>query len=183
MFVSDGQLKDLKHAYQVIGVPPDASAHSVKQAYRRLVSRWHPDLYASGTTAHIEATQMTKLINEAYSAIAHAPLRYHVETYSQREERRSRQTSSSPTTEPIRVNIENIPKTDSLEFWVRFVCGAAVGIFVCLDLVILGIPDSSPNTSLLALGASGVILGFGFGAARYGDKFWYSIFRRWWLWP
>jgi hypothetical protein len=25
-------------------------------------------------------------------------------------------------------------------------------------------------------------VGFGLGAARYGDKFWYSIFRRWWLW-
>jgi hypothetical protein len=54
---------------------------------------------------------------------------------------------------------------------------------VCLNLAISAMPDSSSNSSLLALGALGVILGFGFGAARYGDKFWYSIFPRWWLWP
>jgi len=183
MPLSDGQFTELKQAYQILGVPLDASTHSIKQNYRRLVKRWHPDLSANGTTAHVEATQMIKLINEAYSAIAHAPLRYHSETYSQHAGRQSRQTTSTSTNEPIRVNTENIPKTDRLEFWVRFVCGALLGIFLCLDLVISAMPDSSSNLSLLALGALGVILGFGLGAARYGDKFWYLIFRRWWLWP
>jgi len=75
------------------------------------------------------------------------------------------------------------PETDRLEFWVRFACGALFGIFVSLDLVISAMPESSRTLSLFALGALGVILGFGFGAARFGDKFWYSIFRRWWLWP
>jgi hypothetical protein len=36
--------------------------------------RRHPDHYADGTPDHTEATQMTRLINEACAAIADAPL-------------------------------------------------------------------------------------------------------------
>jgi len=183
MSLSDDQLRELEHAYRVLGAPRKASAHSIKQIYRRLVKRWHPDLYENGTPPHVEATQMVKLINEAYSAIAHAPLRYHMEGYSQQARRRSAENSEHFTRAPVRVNTKYLPKTDRLEFWVRFVCGAVAGIFVCLDLVVSAMPDSSPNLSLLGLGALGIILAFGFGAARYGDRFWYSIFRRWWLWP
>jgi len=182
MPVDDGQLKEFKRAYRVLGVPPDASAHSIKQTYRRLIKRWHPDYYENGTSAYVEASQMVTLINEAYSAIAHAPLRYHIETCPQPGRPRE-QTANISTNEQLRVNTENIPKTDKIEFWVRFVCGAVAGIFVCLDLVISIMPDYSSNLLLLALGALGVTFGFGFAAAWYGDKFWHLIFRRWWLWP
>lgn len=67
---------DLDRAYRVLGVTTIASAHAIKQAHRKLVKRWHPDLYKARTTEHSEATQMTQLVNEAYSAISHAPLRY-----------------------------------------------------------------------------------------------------------
>jgi curved DNA-binding protein CbpA len=42
MPVNDYQLAELRHAYQVLGVPPDTSAPSIKKTYRRLVKRWHP---------------------------------------------------------------------------------------------------------------------------------------------
>jgi hypothetical protein len=72
----DDQVAEWKHAYQVLGVPHYASAHVIKAAYRKLVKRWHPDLYAAGTSEHADATQMSMLINQAHSGIAHAPLRY-----------------------------------------------------------------------------------------------------------
>lgn len=175
MSVVDSQLKDLRHAYRVIGVPLEASAHSIKKAYRRLIKRWHPDLYAADT----EATEMTTLINEAYSSIAHAPLRYHSETDPRQESTRN----TSPETrsaEPIGPEGERPVNTDRIEFWVRFTCGAAAGVLVCLDLLISAAPDSFSSLWLLAFGV--VVLGCGYGAARYGDKFWHSIFRRWWLW-
>jgi hypothetical protein len=153
MPVSEYQVTELNHAYQVLGVPTDASGPAIKQTYRRLVKRWHPDLYASGTPAHAEATHMTRLINEAYSAIAHAPLRYHSETYSQHAGGRSRQTTSNSTNEPIRVNTENIPKTDRLEFWVRFVCGGLLGIFIILNMLFSSAPDSFRLSGVFALGA------------------------------
>jgi DnaJ-class molecular chaperone len=78
----DHQLAELKRAYQVLGVPTDAAPPSIKHAYWQLVRRWHPDLYANETPDHIEATRMAGLINEAYTAIAHAPLRDHLETHA-----------------------------------------------------------------------------------------------------
>jgi curved DNA-binding protein CbpA len=169
-------LIELKHAYQVLGVPMDTTAPSIKQAYRRLVKRWHPDLYANGTPAHVEATHMTRLINEAYSAISHAPLRYHVETYRGPTSSKNSQARSPSASERIKVTAGEIPKTDRLEFWVRFVCGAFFGVFVVLDLFSLDF------SGVIAVAAVGLIVGCGFAAARYGDKFWYTIFRRWWLW-
>jgi hypothetical protein len=39
-------------------------------------------------------------------------------------------------------------------------------------------------TTPAAIVMGGVVFGcgFGFGAARYGDKFWHSILRYWWFW-
>jgi curved DNA-binding protein CbpA len=179
---NDYQLTELRHAYQVLGVPTDTAAPSIKCAYRRLVKRWHPDLYANGTPAHVEATQMTRLINEAYSAIAHAPLRYHVETYPNPPNGKRSQPPSPSASERIRMAAEEIPKTDRLEFFVRFVCGAFFGVFIILNMFFSVMPDSLQFSGVFALVALGLILGGGFAAARYGDKFWYSIFRRWWLW-
>ena len=175
------QLTELKRAYQALGLPLDASAHSIKQAYRRLLKRWHPDLYQSGTSVHAEATQMTQLINEAYSAIAHAPLRYHVESYQ--AHMRGAQTRSASANESSGTSGEEIPNTDRIEFWVRFACGAFVGVFAVVDLFLSIMPDSVEHPVIAGLAALGIVVAFGLGAARYGDKFWYAIFRRWWLWP
>ena len=78
----DDKLAELKRSHQVLGVPTDAAPPSIKHAYLQLVRRWHPDLYANGTPDHTEATHMAGLINEAYAAIADAPLRDHLETYA-----------------------------------------------------------------------------------------------------
>jgi DnaJ-class molecular chaperone len=72
----DDQVAEGKTCLPGAWVPHYASAHVIKAAYRKLVKRWHPDLYAAGTSEHADATQMSMLINQAHSAIAHAPLRY-----------------------------------------------------------------------------------------------------------
>jgi curved DNA-binding protein CbpA len=159
------QLTELKRAYQILGVPLSASAHSIKHTYRRLVKRWHPDLYSSGTVAYREATQMTRLINEAYSTIEHAPLRYHIEANPLVQKSAGRATRTSAD-ESNGKSAEAFPKTDRLEFWVRFVCGAVFGAFVSFRLVL----DFFEHPAILVLGIVGVMLGFGFAAARYGDK-------------
>ena len=80
---ADKQLSDLKRAYQTLNVPACATTTSIKKAYRQLLKRWHPDLYSRGASMSAEATQMTRLINEAYSTIRQAPLRYYSEGPSQ----------------------------------------------------------------------------------------------------
>jgi curved DNA-binding protein CbpA len=72
----DNPIPEWRHAYRVLGVSSDASAHAIKSAYRALVKRWHPDRYPPNTRDHADASQMTVLINQAYSAVQYAPLRY-----------------------------------------------------------------------------------------------------------
>jgi hypothetical protein len=178
MPLAEEQLTELKHAYQVLGVPFAASIFTIKQAYRGLVKRWHPDLYPGGTPAQAEAAQMSQFINEAYSVIKGAPLRYYVESFPPAKSKGQR-TSPPSSKAPANIDVEELPNVDRIEFWVRFVLGAVLGAFLSWDLVL----NFYEQPVILVLGALILILGFGFASVRYGDNFWHSIFRRWWLWP
>lgn len=177
MPIPEEQLGDLKRAYQTLGVPLSASAPSIKQTYRRLIGRWHPDRYLNGSPSQVEATHMTQLINQAYSEIKHAPLRYYVGASPLAQEGKTEGTRPSAN-EPISRNCRPVPEIARLEFRVRFVCGALFGLIVSFRLMM----DIFEHPTILALAIAAAVLGFGFAAARYGDKFWYLIFRHWWFW-
>jgi molecular chaperone DnaJ len=51
--------------YELLGVPRDASADDVRNAYRRLAKKYHPDL-----NKHVDAEDTFKEINEAYSVLS-----------------------------------------------------------------------------------------------------------------
>ena len=170
------QIVELKHAYRVLDLPLSASASSIKDAYRKLVKRWHPDLYPEGTPAQIEATQMTKLINEAYTEIKSAPLRYYVEACPPAYVRSRRAARSAP--DERTTTTQRLPRTDWIEFCVRFVCGAGVGALLGFRALLL----HYDRPSSFVLGVAAIMLGVGFGAALFGDNFWHSLFRRWWMW-
>lgn len=55
-------------AYKLLGVSPDATDEEIKQAYRALVRKYHPDKYA-GTDLADMATEKMKEINAAYEQI------------------------------------------------------------------------------------------------------------------
>jgi hypothetical protein len=174
MLISEDQLEKLKRAYQILGVPLFASAPSIKRAYWQLIKRWHPDRYPSGGSSHAEASQMTRLINQAYAEIEHAPLRYYsgdIPRVQQRIDPVSRGTPDAAR--------QAVPKTDQLEFWVRFVCGSLLGLFVSFRLFLYAFDRPTIPAAIMV---GGVVFGCGFGAARYGDKFWHSILRYWWFW-
>lgn len=54
----------MKNYYRILGVLPSSSEEEIKQAYRKLVKRWHPDVNKSP-----QATEKLKEINEAYDAL------------------------------------------------------------------------------------------------------------------
>jgi len=66
-------------------------------------------------------------------------------------------------------------KIDWFEFWIRFACGALLGLLISFRLVLYWYDE---NPAILVLVGVGVMLLCGFAAARYGDRFWCSIFLR-----
>ena len=54
--------------YKVLGVSPNATDDEVKDAYRRLARKYHPDNYVNNPLSDL-ATEKMKEINEAYDEI------------------------------------------------------------------------------------------------------------------
>jgi len=174
---ADHQIGELKRAYRVLDVPLTASAATIEEAYRRLTKRWHPDLYPAGTPALADATHMMKLINAAYSDIKHAPLRYHIESYPRASEKR-RRTPSTGEVELGKARRDTLPVTDRVEFWVRFGCGALLGAFMSINLVLIAYDEPK----LLIAGAGTLIVVCALATARFGDRFWSLVLEYGWLW-
>ena len=59
----------ISECYKTLGLPPDASQEEVKQAYRRLVNRWHPDRFARDDALVQLAEEHLKLFNLAYAEV------------------------------------------------------------------------------------------------------------------
>ncbi|MGD0271341.1 MAG: hypothetical protein ABSB14_19895 [Candidatus Sulfotelmatobacter sp.] len=66
-------------------------------------------------------------------------------------------------------------KIDWFEFWIRFACGALLGFLISIRLLLYWYDE---NLGILVLVGVCMTLLCGFAAARYGDRFWYSMFPR-----
>lgn len=61
------------NAYKTLGISSDATNAEVKEAYRTLVKKYHPDKYATqGADAQAKAEQKFKEVQEAYETIKKA---------------------------------------------------------------------------------------------------------------
>lgn len=176
----------VERAYRVLNVAPDASALTIKQAYRKLVKRWHPDLQQPGTRAHAESTEMGRILNEAYALIQHAPLRYQKATRAANY--RPPETRAADAAweqimfrQALRSDMNTPPRMDRVEYWVRFGCGAILGCFIAfaVSLDVLSYPTTHrayPDAIMIPI-FLGIVVLCGSGSARYGDRFWYFMFR------
>lgn len=59
----------MKDPYQILGIAPTATDEEVKEAYRTLARKYHPDNYSSDNPLADLATEKMQEINEAYDAI------------------------------------------------------------------------------------------------------------------
>lgn len=181
-------LAQLKHAYQVFDLPITASSLKIRQAYRALTKRWHPDLYKSGSPEQAEATQMMKIVNDAYALIESAPLRYYDERQPANREPHKREPYVAGRGRPLDLSRrrDSPPRFNAWEFWVRFVCGVIFGIIFCAARLLRNFYYFSDGSRLgmFSIGAMlvGVIL-LGTAAAVSGDEFWHARLKRhWWWW-
>lgn len=93
----------LKDYYRILGVPRNASTKEIKQAYRKLVMKYHPDV--SGTK---DTEEILKVINEAYSVLSNPTLR---EKY---ENKFSETLGKNKNESIVTKSINNIVRTISL---------------------------------------------------------------------
>ena len=55
--------------YAILGLPLDASSQEVKQAYKKLVKRCHPDLFFDNPPLRQKAQEILTKINQAYDEL------------------------------------------------------------------------------------------------------------------
>ena len=60
----------ITRAYNILGLKPDASDAQIKQAYKSLVKKWHPDLFVYQPQELIKAHEKIRSINEAYDILS-----------------------------------------------------------------------------------------------------------------
>ncbi len=101
--------------YQVLGVGRDAQSTEIKQAYRQLAKRYHPDRNQGSE----EATQRFKQIHEAYEVLSNETTRQDYDAKSARttsgQQAQQRQKTQSETkgrtsTNPASFNAEQMRK-------------------------------------------------------------------------
>ncbi|MEL6165001.1 MAG: DnaJ domain-containing protein, partial [Cyanobacteria bacterium J06628_3] len=66
---SNSDKDKITRAYNTLGVKPDTSPEKIKQAYKKLVKKWHPDLFVNQPQELIKAKEKIRLINEAYGIL------------------------------------------------------------------------------------------------------------------
>lgn len=56
--------------YEILEIKPGAAQDEIKQAYKRLIKKWHPDLFFYQPPLQFSVQEKFKKINEAYEKLS-----------------------------------------------------------------------------------------------------------------
>ncbi len=71
----------MKDFYKILNVEINATSEEIKQAYRKLAKKWHPDKWLHGSKEEkLKAEMMMKDINEAYDALKNSSSKTKIES-------------------------------------------------------------------------------------------------------
>jgi hypothetical protein len=101
--------------YKVLGVPSSASVDKIKSAYRKLVKKYHPDLFSTPAQKR-RATDRFRQINEAYAVLGDPERRRDYDKRSQAVAGAKRPAAATkPTTKPA-TSTPRRPRRDGTNF-------------------------------------------------------------------
>jgi curved DNA-binding protein CbpA len=185
MIGADDPILEWQAAYRLLGVAPYASSSTIRGQYRKLMKRWHPDLFIAGSSEQAEAARMSRLINEAFAKIENAPLRRYDDPQvplTGADAGRFRPIPRKPFEDPP----DPFRNMDRVEFLIKFGIGAVIGAFFGFGSLLRAYQYAyEPGLPGCMAIVAGFMLLFGLGSAKKGDKFWDVVFarpwwRRWW---
>lgn len=67
---SQAEKDKIARAYKILGLPQNAALADIKQAYKALVKKWHPDLFVNQPQMQKQAQEKMRLFNEAYTVLS-----------------------------------------------------------------------------------------------------------------
>jgi len=135
-----------EHDYQILELDRDATWHDVRESYRRLVNRWHPDRYASrprekqhAQTRFIEVTKAYNNLRAFYRKHQRLPLQnpalqdattanIHASQVSKRTAKHKVHNVDELIFEPS----SNVVKNPHFKYWMLAI--PAVGLFVTIAM-------------------------------------------------
>lgn len=125
--VADVPVDDCLAAYRTLEIDARASATAIRQRYRELATRYHPDKWPHASQEQASASARMAEINAAYQLIRDAPLEDCV---------LPEETIPEPTTEEQRdERIREVHALDlAVERTLRFAAGAGVGLLLGVSL-------------------------------------------------
>ena len=69
-----------KDFYQILGIPKNSTEEQIKNAYRNLAKKYHPDVNISGLTEHEPSSQKFREIAEAYAVLSNKTMKIDYDT-------------------------------------------------------------------------------------------------------
>jgi preprotein translocase subunit Sec63 len=74
------KMKIRKDYYEILGIPKTASEDQIKQAYRNLAKKYHPDVNIGGAEKYEPSSQKFREIAEAYAVLSNKTMKIDYDT-------------------------------------------------------------------------------------------------------